>query len=276
MKRKKAFTLIELLVVIAIIALLLAIVVPALKKAKDITRRIICKNNIRQQGLGIILYSEGNDGFVPNSPNAPWFWDMSFWATNEVMNYAGIDNKVFYCPSNRLKKPDDARYWQFTWVFGWGVNLTQPQEIRDESVLTAAQQRSNYRVMSYIYMFDKYTVNNGQTTSTMPASLEKNEKPKWISKIPSLKNTGSTIMAMDAVISNRNYWNFNDIEDGGAYPNFGIPDSTNHLSSRTTVGSTGTSFEPQGANIVFADGHAEWRRYDRMEFRLNWGQWWWW
>ncbi len=63
---RKAFTLIELLVVIAIIALLLAIIVPALSKAKEITHRIICRNNIRQQCLGTIIYSEESDGWVPD------------------------------------------------------------------------------------------------------------------------------------------------------------------------------------------------------------------
>ncbi len=273
---RKAFTLIELLVVIAIIALLLSIMLPALSKAKEITYRIICRNNIRQQCLGTIIYSEESDGWVPDPGNAGgWFWDVNFWATNEISDKSGVDYKAFYCPSNKTKKSDDARYWQYSWVFSWGVNLRQPQELRDESVLTVPQQKGNYRVLSYIYMFDKF---NSQGNSILPQQLVTGEDTKWIGKIPNLKNTPATIMIMDAVISDRNTWNFTDIRTGGAYPNFGIPDSTNHLSRRTLTNPTGNNsgLEPSGANIGFADGHAEWRHFNDMEYRLNWGQWFWW
>ncbi|MHC4237646.1 MAG: type II secretion system protein, partial [Planctomycetota bacterium] len=59
--KKRGFTLIELLVVIAVIALLLAILGPALGKAKIAAQRIMCSNNLKQQSLGIILYSTDND-----------------------------------------------------------------------------------------------------------------------------------------------------------------------------------------------------------------------
>jgi len=272
---KKAFTLIELLVVIAIIALLLSIMLPALNKAKELARRAICRNNVRQQCLGAILYSEEADGRVPDAGGGYWFWDVSFWATNEISDKSGIDHKVYYCPSNKAKKSDDARYWQYSWVFTWGVNLRQRQELRDESVLTVPQQKTNYRVLSYIYMFDRFNANG---TSRLPQQLITGEDAKWISRIIDLKNTPSTIMIMDAVISDRNSWNFNDIRSGGAWPNFGIADSTNHLSRRTLTNTSGApaGIEPSGANMGFADGHAEWRHFDSMAHRLNWGQWFWW
>lgn len=62
MKRKRAFTLIELLVVISVIALLLAIIVPALKLAKEEAKKVQCKTRLRQWGIAIQTYNSDNDG----------------------------------------------------------------------------------------------------------------------------------------------------------------------------------------------------------------------
>ena len=67
--KKKAFTLIELLVVIAIIAMLLAILMPALNKVKDIAKKVGCAANLRSLSMAAIFYADANDGRTPSSTN---------------------------------------------------------------------------------------------------------------------------------------------------------------------------------------------------------------
>lgn len=69
-KKTKAFTLIELLVVIAIIALLLAIILPSLRIAKEIAAAVVCMSNNRQLSVAYYTYAEENDGFLADGQPA--------------------------------------------------------------------------------------------------------------------------------------------------------------------------------------------------------------
>ena len=102
MTKQKAFTLIELLVVIAIIAILLAIITPALKKAKEQARAVTCKSNLHQIGLAANLYAESYDNFIPRGSTAgtPLWFNQFLPLIGHQTDEADYRNvKIYRCPS---------------------------------------------------------------------------------------------------------------------------------------------------------------------------------
>ena len=119
-RRGKGFTLIELLVVIAVIAVLLAILMPALRKVKAVARRVACQSNVRQIALAWNMYLDDNDGRFYQGRNANLDYGgwqgMQGWSPRPLNKYlklpAALETEngaeVFGCPADRGGVPGYA------------------------------------------------------------------------------------------------------------------------------------------------------------------------
>ena len=107
----KGFTLIELLVVIAIIAVLMGILMPAMRKVKEMARESACKSNLRSVGLAVQMYLDDYDRKIPNTRSANrHMWHapdgVTYLQAGSTDSYWGLfyidylkETKIFGCPS---------------------------------------------------------------------------------------------------------------------------------------------------------------------------------
>lgn len=163
------FTLIELLVVIAIIALLLSVLLPALKKAKQQTRTVICKSNLHQWHMVFKMYTQDHNdsfhsGWANNGPESNWWMDaaLTYYGDVDEIRCCPTATKPIYSIVNnvRVTGPGDGRQPFAAWGadpwlnghFGsYGINgwVQNPADIKIQNLgISAAQLKKYWKKMT--------------------------------------------------------------------------------------------------------------------------------
>lgn len=153
----RAFTLIELLVVVAVIAMLLAILLPSLMKAKQAAYRVCCLSNQKQIGLAFLNYAGDFNMLIPSAENYPPEGGVICWSEN-YYNYSKPSaspyinsHKLLACPASKtlsvFPKGSSAYTYGLVWlrfdVWGWSL---------DERKIPVYNQMAN-PIMTYYNLY---------------------------------------------------------------------------------------------------------------------------
>jgi prepilin-type N-terminal cleavage/methylation domain-containing protein/prepilin-type processing-associated H-X9-DG protein len=244
-----AFTLIELLVVIAIIAILAALLLPALSKAKDQAIRVHCLSNERQQILALSMYAHDNKDFLPDDSGAHQAWDMRF-SDGTYLAASGAPYKVWYDPGafQSFSDADLLAFW----------NNGAAEFDGEDALRIVGYAQTFYGIGLYADTgIWEFSTNINQKLTSQPISHN--------GKLLQVQASSRVLLACATITSAGNLSDNLKMMEGFVWtglPHTDDPDvpgkkpftSSHMLNARI----------PSGSNLGMCDGHVEWRPFQRL------------